>query len=120
MFDELTSALDRAHQRVTSAHRDLLALIAEVDRRETWRDDGARDTAHWLGMRYGISGWKAHRWIAASHALDRLPRLAEALTTGRLGIDKVVELARFATPGREADSHQLGPPGVLRLDPPSG
>jgi hypothetical protein len=103
MFDELTTALDRAHQRVSSAHRDLLDLIAQVDRREAWRDDGARDTAHWLSMRYGISGWKAHRWIAAAHALDRLPRLADALASGALGIDKVVELARFATPEREAD-----------------
>ena len=55
MFDELTAAMDRAHQRVSSAHRDLLALIAEVDRREAWQDSGARDTAHWLSMRYGLS-----------------------------------------------------------------
>jgi len=102
MFDELTTALDRAHRRVSSAHRDLLALIAEVDRREAWRDDGARDTAHWLSMRYGISGWKAHRWIAAAHALDGLPRLSAALASGALGVDKVVELARFATSEREA------------------
>ena len=105
MFDEegLIGAIDEAHARVASAHRDLLALIAEVDRREVWYDDGARDTAHWLSMRYGISGWKAHRWIAAAHALEGLPRLSEALATGALGIDKVVELARFATLEREAD-----------------
>ena len=105
MFDEegLIGAIDEAHARVASAHRDLLALIAEVDRREVWYDDGARDTAHWLSMRYGISGWKAHRWIAAAHALVGLPRLSEALATGALGIDKVVELARFATLEREAD-----------------
>ena len=103
MFDELTTALDRAHERVSSVQRDLLALITEADRREAWRDDGARDTAHWLSMRYGISGWKAHRWIAAAHALDGLPRLSAALASGALGIDKVVELARFATPEREPD-----------------
>ncbi len=103
MFGELTTALDRAHQRVSSAQRDLLALVAAVDRREAWRDDGARDTAHWLSMRYGISGWKAQRWIAAAHALDGLPRLSAALASGALGIDKVVELARFATPEHETD-----------------
>jgi hypothetical protein len=103
MFDELTAAMDQAHQRVSSAHRDLLVLIAEVDRRGAWQDSGARDTAHWLSMRYGISGWRAHRWIAAAHALEGLPRLSEALANGTLGIDKAVELARFATAEREAD-----------------
>jgi hypothetical protein len=54
-------------------------------------------------MRYGLSGWKARRWIAAAHALLHLPRIADSLATGRLGIDKVVELTRFARPETEAD-----------------
>ena len=99
----LLGAADAAHARVANAQRELLALIAEVDRLEAWRDQGARDTAHWLAMRYGVSCWKAHRWIAAAHALEELPRLAEALAGGELGIDKVVELARFATVRTEAD-----------------
>src|SRR6266540_3542070 len=66
------------------------------------RHDGARDMAHWLGMRYGISDWKAHRWIAAAHALEDLPLLSEAFSPGELGIDKVVELTRFATAKTEA------------------
>ena len=53
-------------------------------------------------MRYGISGWMASRWIGAAHALEKLPRIAQALSSGVLGIDKVVELARFATPQTEA------------------
>jgi hypothetical protein len=81
-----------------AAQRDLLSLIAEIDRTEAWQDDGARDVAHWVGMRYGISAWKAHRWVAAAHALAELPTIAEVLGSGRLGIDKVVELTRFATP----------------------
>jgi len=99
----LVEAIDAAHAQVGRAHRELLALVAEVDRREAWRDQGARDTAHWLSMRYGISGWKAHRWIGAAHALEALPRTSEALSRGALGIDKVLELARFATAGTEAD-----------------
>ena len=75
--------------------------MAEVDDREIWRDSGARDTAHWLAMRYGISHWKARRWIEAAHALDRLPELSGVFVRGELGIDKVVELARFATPDTE-------------------
>lgn len=104
MFGEeaLVAALDGANARVGLAHRELLSLIARLDRRGAWQGSEARDAAHWLGMRYGVSSWKAHRWVVAAHALERLPRLAEALQTGRLGIDKVVELARFAEPGTEA------------------
>lgn len=45
---------------------------------------------------------KAYRWVAAAHALPALPRIAEALATGVLPIDKVVELTRFATAGTES------------------
>jgi hypothetical protein len=53
-------------------------------------------------MRYWISSWKAHRWVRAAHALEALPCIGDALASGDLGIDKVVELARFAHPSTEA------------------
>jgi hypothetical protein len=95
--DELIRGMDALNARVCASHRQLLALIAEADRRELWPDSGARDLAHWLGMRYGISWWKASRWIQAAHALQDLPLLSEAFSRGEIGIDKVVELTRFAT-----------------------
>jgi hypothetical protein len=101
--ESLIEALDASHRRACRSQGQMLALIAEFDRNETWRDSGARDMAHWLSMRYGISCWKARRWIAAGHALRRLPRLSDSLASGELGIDKVVELARFATPETESD-----------------
>lgn len=69
---------------------------------EAWRGSGAHDMAHWLTMRHGISDWKARRWIAAGRALEALPRISEAFASGELGIDKVVELTRFATAETEA------------------
>src|SRR6185369_4512305 len=58
---------------------------------------GARDCAHWVQMRFGISNREAHRWIVAGHALDGLPLLSDALASGRIGLAKVLELCRFAT-----------------------
>ena len=101
--DGLIQALDGSHRAACLSQRRMLALIVEVDRREDWCDSGARDMAHWLSMRYGISCWKARRWIAAGRALEALPRLSGALADGELGLDKVVELARFATDRDEAD-----------------
>jgi hypothetical protein len=97
----LVAEIDAAHAALGAAHRRFLRLIAEMQRANTWHDDGARDLAQWLWMRYGMSDWKARRWIEAADALPTLPRTAEALDRGELGIDKVVELARFAAPDTE-------------------
>jgi Domain of unknown function (DUF222)/HNH endonuclease len=101
--DALIRALDGSHRDACRSQRTLLSMIVEADRRERWRESGARDMAHWLSMRYGISCWKARRWIAAGHALEALPRLSDALARGELGLDKIVELARFASHRNEAD-----------------
>src|SRR5438067_1616926 len=95
--------MDTLHARICSDQRELFRLIAEADRLERWRDWGARDLAQLLWMRFGLSDWKARRWIAAAHALDRLPLIAAAFSRGDLGVDKVVELTRFATPETEAE-----------------
>jgi Domain of unknown function (DUF222)/HNH endonuclease len=87
---------------VCAAQRELFRVFLEIEHLELWRSDGARDIEHWISMRYGISEWKARRWVAAAHALEKLPGLAKALASGRLGVDKVVELTRFATPEDEA------------------
>ena len=100
--DELISRIDAEHAAIAGGHGRMLRLIAEIDRREGWREVGARDTAHWLSIRYGVSQWKARRWIAAAHALESLPRTSEALASGELHVDKVVELTRFATPETES------------------
>ena len=100
--EELIREIDAEHARLAASHRRLLQLIAYVDRRKSWRDVGARDTAHWLSIRYGLSQWKARRWIAAAHALETLPRTSEALASGELHVDKAVELTRFATPETES------------------
>jgi hypothetical protein len=99
---QLIEGIDALHRRISRSQRQLFALIAEIDGYEGWQESGARDMAHWLSMRHGISQWKARRWIAAAHALEGLPRISEAFSSGELGIDKVVELTRLATPETEA------------------
>jgi hypothetical protein len=100
---QLIEGIDALHRSISRSQRQMLQLIAGVDREDGWRNSGARDTAHWLSMRQGISEWKARRWVAAAHELEGLPETSEAFASGELGIDKVVELTRFATPETEAD-----------------
>jgi len=77
--EELIDAVDGSHRQASRIQRELLGFIAEADRRDLWRGSGARDMAHWLSMRQGISQWKARRWIAAGYALEHLTDLAHAL-----------------------------------------
>jgi uncharacterized protein DUF222 len=90
--EDLIEGMDSLNARVSSVQRDLFRLIVRADSCEAWREWGARDLAHFLSMRYGISWWKANWWIACAHALEHLPEISEALATGELGIDKVVLL----------------------------
>lgn len=98
----LLEQLDERQARIGSEQREMLRLIARADRERTWWDSGARDLPHFLSMRYGISHWKARRWVAAAHALEQLPAIARALMRGELSMDKLVELTRFASPDTEA------------------
>jgi hypothetical protein len=99
--DRLVSAMDAEHAGICARQLRLLSLIAEADRLEVWLGSGARDLAHWVAMRYGVSEWKARRWVESSRRLQDLPRISAAFGTGAIAIDKVVELTRFATPDTE-------------------
>lgn len=94
---DLIQGFNAACDAVAVAQRRLFSAIAECDRRELWKADGCRDMVQWLSGRVGISNWAAARWVHAAHALEYLPGTAAAFERGTLSLDKVVELARFAT-----------------------
>ena len=118
--EALIDSIDAAHVRICDTQREMFRWIAQIDRDELWVGSGARDMAHWLCMRYDLSDWKARRWLVAAHALEHLPLISEAFSTGELGIDKVVELTRFATRETERDLLSWARGGVLRRDPAQG
>jgi hypothetical protein len=101
--DDPIARFDLAHASLAQTQRLLFDAIRACDRAQVWRADGCRDMAQWVSGRLGISNWTARRWVAAAHALEDLPRLATALETAVLGVDKVAELARFATVESEQD-----------------
>ena len=100
-YGDPVALLDDAHLAACRAERERLRAIVECDRRQLWRNRGCRDHAEFLAGRFGISTWKARRWIGAAYALEHLPLTSHALVTGVLSLDKVVEVTRFATPATE-------------------
>lgn len=94
-------AFESAFASVTDAQQRLLAVLVEYDHELVWQRDGCRSFAHWISMKAGISVWMARRWINAAYTLPFLPLISDAFEQGRLSLEKVVELCRFATPDNE-------------------
>ena len=93
-----------------SLHREQLADIAEFDRAEGWRGDGAVSMIAWVTGQCGVSTSTARQWVRAAENLESLPCLAEGLASGTLSLDLVEPLAEVASPSndaalREASAH---------------
>jgi Domain of unknown function (DUF222) len=98
-----TRSLDRVGDEIAelSAHLDaatarLLDLIREFDTRGGWTT-GFRSCAAWLSWRVGLDLGAARERVRVAHALETLPRLAQALARGELSYAKVRALTRVAT-----------------------
>ncbi len=96
--------------RISALHREQLADIAEFDRVEGWRGDGAISMVTWVTGQCGVSTSTARQWVRSAANLESLPCLAEGLASGDLSLDLVAPLAEVASPSsdaalREASAH---------------
>ncbi|MGH8220741.1 MAG: DUF222 domain-containing protein [Steroidobacteraceae bacterium] len=86
---------------LNAANYRLLVLIAEFDRRHGWNDGSTPSCAHWLNWKCGIDLGAAREKVRAAHALEGLPRIANAMCRGQLSYSKVRALTRVACPNTE-------------------
>jgi hypothetical protein len=99
---KLPEALDREIRRLCSelSERDLaLGIVAECARKaEVWRRLGFASEAQYARERVGVSlsSLKAKRILAAR--AGRVPELATALSSGRVGYESAYLLSRVVTP----------------------
>jgi hypothetical protein len=93
----LVERIDRVNTQIGAKQLELLELIAEADAASAWEEHGARDMPQFVSMWLGVSWWKADRWVDCARALPGLPAISQALASGVLSLDKVVELTRFAS-----------------------
>jgi hypothetical protein len=97
-------------KRISALHREQLADIAEFDRAEAWRGDGATSMVTWVTGHCRVSTSTARQWVRSALNLESLPCLAEGLASGALSLDLVEPLAEVASPSsdaalREASTH---------------
>ena len=88
--------------RISALLREQLADIAEFDRVEGWRGDGAISMISWVTAQCGVSTSTARQWVRSGANLQSLPCLAEGLASGELSLDLVEPLAEVASPASDA------------------
>jgi hypothetical protein len=98
---DLDSVL-RGLSRSLSRHElELSRLILQFHRADGWRLLGYATEAQYASERLGMSrsSFVARRALALR--LEKLPRVAEALGAGQLGVEAAVQIARVAAPNTE-------------------
>jgi Domain of unknown function (DUF222) len=81
----------------------MLREIAEFDRTQAWRGDGALSMRDWLVAQCHVSRSRARTLTDAAARVRNLPALSDALADGRLTLDVFAPLAAVATPRTDAD-----------------
>lgn len=100
--EALEAALCTHAAHIAAAECRFVLMVAEVDRRGIWANQGARSCPHWLSWRCGLSAGVGREHIRVGRALSQLPAVRDAFAGGELSYSKVRAITRIATPAIEA------------------
>ncbi len=96
--EELASALVEDFAQMSGAQARVIVRLGEVERRHTFRGDGATSLESWVAERFGVSTPSARAYARVAEKAWDLPHLVGGLCAGDLSFDKVRALADVATP----------------------
>lgn len=96
--ESLGRCADQLHGIQNAALAELFSVVSELDRRNEFASDGAKDAAGWLQVRFGLPYSTAARWAEVAKGLEDLPHLRQAFASGLLCFDKVAAAIAIATP----------------------
>jgi hypothetical protein len=98
---ELEAQITELAGHLNAANHRWLVLIAEFDRRHGWSDGATRSCAHWLSWKCGLDLGAAREKVRVARAIESLPKISAAMSTGQLSYSKARALTRVATPATE-------------------
>jgi len=101
--DLIDEALDHFAGLSAAGLARVCDLIAEVDRRQSWMTDGARNLTDWVAAQLRVRHETAVRLVAVSRRLLDLPVIAARFAAGNLSFDQVDAVSRIADVDTEAD-----------------
>jgi hypothetical protein len=93
-IDALAAEIRTLAGRINAANHRFLMLIAEFDRRSGWAIAGAQSCAHWRNWTCGVALGAAREKVRVARALESLPKVSAAMSTGRLSYSKAREISR--------------------------
>ena len=100
--NHLMEEAERLGRVISSTQGHLLTVIAELDRRQAWRAEGATSCGAWLTQRLGVAEGTGRAWTQVAERLWDMPHLAQGLRVGALSFDKVRPAVELATPESDA------------------
>jgi hypothetical protein len=108
---ELDQRLERAVRQHERAERQICAYLLEMSDRRGHEAYGFSSIFDYAAERFGFSERKTAYLLTLARRLKRLPHLAEALASGKLGWTKAVKVAQVAT----AEDEVMWVDSALRL-----
>ena len=122
--DDLRRSLDeiiRWERRIVSAR---LRMLAELNRRNVWKHDGAGSAADWAATRLRSGSRTAREQVDIAEKLTAMPATADAMAAGELSVEQGAALAaavddKTATDFRRDEAELVDtakelPPGAVR------
>ncbi|HWC38678.1 MAG TPA: DUF222 domain-containing protein [Acidimicrobiales bacterium] len=106
---ERHDAIDQLHALMSVSHSQMLQIVADCDRKQDWREDGATSMADWLVARLGVAHRTAREWVRVARSLEQLPALTVAYAQARLSFEQVAPATKLASPETEAAVAEQAP-----------
>ena len=101
--DEIVDRLERLFREKAAVEGAIVVLLGEVERRQTYRRDGATSSEAWAVERFGVSTPTARAYSHLAQKAWDIPHLVTGLCDGELSFDKVRAVADTATPETDRD-----------------
>ena len=98
-LEQLGERIAELSSRIQAATYELLVLIREFDADIGWT--GWNSASQWLSWRTGLAPGAAREHVRVAHALEKLPKLSDAMRRGQVSYSKVRAVTRVATPETE-------------------
>ena len=99
--EQLVARGSHCYQMKTHWDLELMKVLAEVEERCIYEDDGYDSTASWAASTFGIGFTRACEYVEVATCLSELPRLEAAYGEGRLSYDHLRALVKVADPENE-------------------
>lgn len=94
-------------QRVVEAER--LQILAVLDERKAWRQDGALDAGQWVALTDVVPAGEGRAWARVAERLASLPAIRAVAAEGRLSFSQLRPLVELADTSSDAAWAEDGP-----------